>query len=391
MLRKNNNGITLIALVVTIIVLLILAGVSISMLTGQNGILNRAAEAKEKTETSGEDEKRKLAQAEALMNMEKTTYKGVTLPEGFAPTKIDGEDSIDEGLVITDGYGNEYVWVEVPKTAEVYKNAGLGITEFSDEECGKIENDLYTYTSMYEKRISYNDKFYNDSESGWFKNESEYNNAKYKMLKSVYQNGGFWVGRYESGIATNRTSGEPTTVIPVTKANMYPYTYVTRTQAKTLAESVESGSYTSSLMFEIQWNLVLKYMEGKNNITVDKLTQNSTSIGNYNNNYWNITNQSVKYSKNYGVEFKNAPYQKDKNEDILLTTGADDSFSIANIYDIAGNVWEWTLGKAANDENPCVCNGGSLIYSGEVNSANSHYAALLIDKSYDIGFRVSMY
>lgn len=46
---KKNGGITLIALVVSIIVLLILAGVSISMLTGQNGILNRAAEAKEKT------------------------------------------------------------------------------------------------------------------------------------------------------------------------------------------------------------------------------------------------------------------------------------------------------------------------------------------------------
>ena len=41
---KNNKGITLIALVVTIIVLLILAGVSIAMLTGQNGILNRASQ-----------------------------------------------------------------------------------------------------------------------------------------------------------------------------------------------------------------------------------------------------------------------------------------------------------------------------------------------------------
>ena len=62
------------------------------MLTGQNGILNRAAEAKEKTETASKDEKRKLAQAEALMNTGKTTYKGLTLPEGFAPTKIEGED-----------------------------------------------------------------------------------------------------------------------------------------------------------------------------------------------------------------------------------------------------------------------------------------------------------
>ena len=77
------------------------------MLTGQNGILNRAAEAKEKTETAGIDEQRKMAQAEALMSTGKTTYKGLTLPEGFAPTKIAGEDSIDDGLVITDRNGNE--------------------------------------------------------------------------------------------------------------------------------------------------------------------------------------------------------------------------------------------------------------------------------------------
>ena len=96
---KTNKiqGITIISLVVTIIILLILSGVTISSITGQNGILNRASEAKEKTEIASVDEQRKLAQAEALMNTEKTTYKGLTLPEGFAPTKIDGEDSIDEG------------------------------------------------------------------------------------------------------------------------------------------------------------------------------------------------------------------------------------------------------------------------------------------------------
>ncbi len=59
-IRKQENGITLIALVVTIIVLLILAGISIAMLTGQNGILNRAAEAKEKTGVAQEDENQKL-------------------------------------------------------------------------------------------------------------------------------------------------------------------------------------------------------------------------------------------------------------------------------------------------------------------------------------------
>ena len=65
---KKNKGITLIALVVTIIVLLILAGISIAMLTGQNGILNRATEAKNATETAQTDEQVKLSVAEALSN-----------------------------------------------------------------------------------------------------------------------------------------------------------------------------------------------------------------------------------------------------------------------------------------------------------------------------------
>ena len=65
---KKNKGITLIALVVTIIVLLILAGISIAMLSGQNGILNRASEAKEKTGVAQEDENEKLQGYEDTIN-----------------------------------------------------------------------------------------------------------------------------------------------------------------------------------------------------------------------------------------------------------------------------------------------------------------------------------
>ena len=66
------------------------------------------------------------------------------------------------------------------------------------------------------------------------------------MSKSVYENGGFWVGRYEAGIENEsdvRTSNKEGTatvpsLIPVTRPNAYPYDYVTRTQAKVLAEKV---------------------------------------------------------------------------------------------------------------------------------------------------------
>ena len=70
----KNRGITLIALVVTIVVLLILAGISISMLTGQNGILNRAAEAKEKTEISSKEEQRKNLESEQAADEDKDPF-----------------------------------------------------------------------------------------------------------------------------------------------------------------------------------------------------------------------------------------------------------------------------------------------------------------------------
>ena len=65
---KKNKGITLIALVITIIVLLILAGVAISMLSGENGILKKAADASEKTTDGKRDEATKLSQYEGILN-----------------------------------------------------------------------------------------------------------------------------------------------------------------------------------------------------------------------------------------------------------------------------------------------------------------------------------
>lgn len=64
--KQNNSGITLIALVITIIVLLILAGVSVTMLTGQNGILTQAQNAKQVTEKSSEKEKLEIAVTGAM-------------------------------------------------------------------------------------------------------------------------------------------------------------------------------------------------------------------------------------------------------------------------------------------------------------------------------------
>ena len=113
---NKNSGITLIALVITIIVLLILAGVSIAMLTGQNGILTQASNAKRATEESTEKEKRQLSQVEASTHLENYDYTDAegntaTIPAGFAVSNVEGENLINKGLVIIGSTGNEYVWI----------------------------------------------------------------------------------------------------------------------------------------------------------------------------------------------------------------------------------------------------------------------------------------
>lgn len=91
---KNNKGITLIALVVTIIVLLILAGVSIAMLTGENGILNRAKEAKESSTAGTLDEATKIVVGNYLTK----NLQWIELKEADAATLKSDINAVSSGL-----------------------------------------------------------------------------------------------------------------------------------------------------------------------------------------------------------------------------------------------------------------------------------------------------
>ena len=105
---KKENGITLIALVVTIIVLLILAGVSISMLTGENGILKRAREAAEKTEQADRDERAKIDKLAELIDETASGEKTVEQVTDEHPGQLEGDgdeqviNSIEDLVVFAD-------------------------------------------------------------------------------------------------------------------------------------------------------------------------------------------------------------------------------------------------------------------------------------------------
>ena len=437
----KNKGITLIALVVTIIVLLILAGISISMLTGQNGVLTRAAESKVKTEEAEKQENERMQDHEDTIKeytdgLPKTDYTKPYLPSDEFSKK---EGDLSTGLVIQDSKGNEYVWVEVPKT--LYDNESYNTEttkgdrkpnpgeEYTESDYNNIEYCLKKYTAYY-SILNFKDIYAADTTitNGWFTGDSEYNIAKQKMLKSIYENGGFWVGRYEAGIEdesdvrTNNKEGTATvpSLTPVTKQNAYPYNYVTRTQAKVLAERVGGENYTSSLMFGIQWDLMLKFIEEKE-VENAKDTEKETARTNIKNALRSTSKYNNKYIGNYrDAEItlnrgKFAQYgafsnwykfdsidktnlvigskklsQSSYTNSILLTTGASDETKLENIYDVAGNVCEWTL-EFYDAGYPCTFRGGSYLdNASNIPARNRNGSSTSSSRDY-IGFRVGLW
>lgn len=152
-MRRTNkqSGITLVALVITIIILLILAGIAISSLT-QTGLFSKAQEAKQKTEEKAEEENTTLNEYEKwIAKYENNGYKGQpitnvdttkTNPEGAMPKGTTGiEGNANKGIVIKDSNDNEWVWVEVPKT--------IFTTAKNNTEYTNIKADLVKYSKEY--------------------------------------------------------------------------------------------------------------------------------------------------------------------------------------------------------------------------------------------------
>ena len=202
------------------------------------------------------------------------------------------------------------------------------------------------------------------------------------------------MGKYETGVMENpryKESSSATvmpTDTPVIKQNAYPYNNITCSQAQTLASNMESGNHTSSLMFGVQWDLVLKYLETKGTAQAD-LTTNSTSWGNYMNNKWNITNVDSKYYRK--PNWTSGAYGAKGYTGVLLSTGASEEFGKQGIYDLAGNVYEWTLEKTSNSGRPCAVRGGDYVTAGgRYPAANRDYYGTT---GYDgnFGFRVSLF
>ena len=446
---KSNKGITLIALVITVIVLLILAAVTINALSGDNGILKRAKDAKEQTNEKNQEEMGKLDDYKSTIDQYAdgtgggsgggtgTNFTNIDTaksnPAGAVPagsTVIEPDAS--KGIVIKDKNNNEWVWIEVPKDTAF---SGLTIdttNTLTEQNYTDIKNKLIAYAKKYREGYNWTDEWYAKDGStlvtastsnlietqkaltnGCGLTYDEYKTAYQKMLKSVYTYGGFWIGRYEAGIegttteTTNaRTDSSArisigTSPKAISQKDAIPYNYVYCSEAQVLSkEMTPNSNYTSSLMFGIQWDLVCQYLEAKGGLSVPDINQDSSSWGNYSNaKIENIT--SGKYAIldtntwNLGewTKITSAFTKSDSgdNNSILLGTGISEYTKKMNIYNFASNEVEWTLEKSSSKNGSCAYRGGIYNNTGSFRPASYRGSD---DTTYSInyvGFRPALY
>ena len=392
---KEDRGITLIALVITIIVLLILAGVSIAMLTGDNGILTQAQKAKTETVNAQEDELRRLTALEAATNLENTTYEdksGQTapIPVGFAVSQVEGENTIEDGLVIIDKNGNEFVWVPVKDINDMAQcsiaggNCNLKLennqlvckTEGHNNNI-EIVGKLYA-TSTGENFGEVNTSYSQDSGlrepailSRFDNNTTDYNtiglkledlkNEYREMAKSVAKYKGFYVGRYETSLndATTTSSGTSGNVqskqgvMPVTTSNSATSTWYGLYDKSKKYTTEEYNSVQSSMIWGSQYDVILNWaLTGK-----DKQKVTEVGIGN--------------------------------NDSEGITVCGDEKYvedNINNIRDLGGNINEITL-EAYSDSNRVIRGGRfNKSRSPSIRGGNLPY----VESDY-VGSRLTLY
>ena len=338
--------------ILNIIVLLILAGVSIAMLTGNNGILTQAKLAKENTQTAKEQEEKGLDKINSYINEKtiKDNYTDIngdkaTIPEGF--TVDEKENIISKGLVVhgpdkaNDDNGSEFVWVPVPdinSMSQCSKTDGScnlqleeGVLKCTTHNSTDIVGKLYAI-KIGEKFGTENKTYSADSglrEPAIVKNydnDASYNTIgvilsemqeNYKnMATSVAKYGGFYVGRYETSLsnATESSAGTGVTaqskqgVIPTSGGNSATSSWY-GLYSKQKEYTGKNGSVESGMIWGSQYDAMLNW--AKNGGDKDKIT--STSFGN--NSDGNVSTTG------------NSKYSKD---------------SINNIRDLGGNLFECT-------------------------------------------------
>ncbi len=411
----KNKGVTLIALAVTIVVMLILAGVTISVLNGENGIVKQAQKAKEEskikelkekvridiagkrveningelrvsvlkeildkyfdnvpvetqitseTKLKAKEEYGKYEMKISDIDVGEITYETsytifkdvngeqVPIPEGYIVSENSDENIVNKGLVISDSRGNEYVWISCTVDSSSnklqYKRTEWGVEKDGTDNSRAIKDEL----TLKDIDVTYSKT---DTDNGINEEISKEIVAQINAEKeSIKKYGGYYIGRYEVG-KDNKTA--------VIKAEQEPYVNIKWSKAYELAKGIGGGEgATTYLCSSYSWDTAINFIQnttGKNY---------ATSIIGFNGNW---KSQEVKDSSGKVIKPVNTAQR--------LNTGL--TTALCNIYDMGGNVGEFTTELNPGTSETVVLRGGFNYDNGpagnrwDVSSgyANSYY------------------
>ena len=265
----------------------------------------------------------------------------VYMPEGFKIAK-GSASTVQGGVVIEDKDGNQFVWVPVATIAD-YKRT------------------WYTGDGTLSK---YSEALPEDEKTSV---------EKYK---------GFYIGRYEAGDKDSteastpalRTSSSSTSNKISIKANQAPYNYVTRTQAVSLAEGFatkQGYKAKTKLVSSYAWDTTIAFLQ-----KVNSDYGSSSEEGNYKNITFSYT------------DITGASQTKASGSEVLVPTGQ--TTPVCNIYDMGGNVWEWTTESYSNTNSPSALRGGGCNHNFANSPAGirSHSSGTA---NADLGFRLTLF
>ena len=378
--NKQAKGITLIALVVTIVVLLILAGVSLSLVIGNDGIMKRAKEAKNRyAEAQTNDEKQLNELANGIDEMETEIKKvdGVPIPEGYyyvGGTKAKGlvisdnvaDKELDKGKedVRRDLDGNQWVWVPVENPSSLYTtvdaevaltgSTGVKTTKYTNSAIiSGITRGLPGDTSSYREPDIVPDSTNADNDeraktAGFssLANMAETMVSDYEeMIASLEKYKGFYIGRYELTADGEKTGATQTDV------NWY-------TLYKNCTTLAVGSKVKTRMIWGLQWDATCKWLATSNfDIT------NSSTWGNHRDNT----------ADGHGSK---------------QNTGYSESWKANNIYDFAGNCLEFTQEASYTDGR--ASRGGDCVNDG---SSFPAYVRFYYDptSTYSSGSRPTLY
>ena len=332
----------------------------------------------------------------ATINGEEGNSYNPTIPVGYIPVNTEtsdwgdgssspSQDSVDHGLVIKDDSDNEWVWIPVDSTTlekmvetstEAKTLCGTaGETAVTTNKYSKtitIGKDSNTATfsrttpgttssfrepdlvvgsdgASYDAKDTYYKKIL--GETGTKEQLAKLFVAEYnEMITSISKYGGFYIGRYElSGTVTDPTEKSGKTLVNTNWYNLYNACRSSKLQA--------SDKVKTQMIWGIQWDVACDFIANKGD---QKNIKDSSTWGNYSN--YNTANNYTEGTAGY-----------EKNAGSKQNTGSSENWKANNIYDLAGNCYEWT--QEALDTGSRASRGG---FYGNV---GSNYPAS--DRSYD--------